>query len=998
MKIYFSRKLLSFLLGILFLSCAALTNAQTSGMIKVSGMVTDSNSEPLIGVSILEKGTLNGTTTSIDGNFNLEVNANGTLVISYIGFATQESPVNGQTTFNVVMKEDAVLLNEVVTIGYAVGSKQSISGAVKKISKEDMNTGVVTNPLNAIQGRVAGVNVQTSSSDPTTSPSIRIRGTTSLSGGNDPLVVIDGVMGGIRMLNALLPNDIESITILKDASETAQYGSRGASGVIVVTTQKGKYGSKTLSYDGTFGVQTVAKSMHSLDAAQYRQAAQNSGLTFIDEGYDSDFMDEILRTGFTQNHRISFGKGDEDSNYNVSLGVIDQKGLVETTHRRNYTLKMDASQSFFQNKLKLETGVFGTRIDMRQLYDAKNTFYGAVTMNPTFPTTQNADGIWPRDPVASEVYNPLDLLTTEQRNNIYDISAHARATWTIIDGLKLSAFGSYTFYNDDSSTYLPIKSRPGMLNNDGRGVRGDSKSESYLGNLSLSYVKTLNKHYINAMGLLEGFENKQRGFDAASSHYSTDYSGANNLMGGAVINYGDVSSFMNSYRLISALGRFNYVYDNRYIATINMRSDGSSKLGKNNKWGFFPSFSLAWNMANERFMKENITFVNEFKLRASYGISGNQDVISPYNSLLLLGTSSSSLITVNGRPTVSYSYLRNANPDLKWETKKTFDIGFDASLFNNKLDLTFDYYTSTTDDLLYTYAVPQPPFIHNQLLANIGSMENMGIEFSAAYNAINTKDIGLDIAANFSYQKNKITSLTGTYNGQGLTPSAYVKLSSVEGAGTRANNAVVYMFEGQPLGVFYLPKSNGLTTNDKGQNIYNIADLDESGDINVADGKDRYIAGQVMPKYYLGGNIKFRYKAFDVQVQMNGAFGHKIYNGTGLTLNNMNNFPAYNVLEGAPEKNIYDGTVSDYWLENGDYLNIAYVTLGYNVNTTRFKNWINSLRITASVNNLHTFTSYSGLTPMINSTTRTGDNTFGVDDKRFYPVARTFSLGVNVNF
>lgn len=997
MSKYLFKTFLCFGVMLLCHSFSMVAYAQESGMTTVLGVVTDANKEPLIGVSIAEKGTVNGTTTSMNGDFKLRVSTNATLVISYIGYTTQEVVIKGKPMINVVMKEDAVLLDEVVAVGYAVGSKQTISGAVKKINKGDMNTGVVNNPLSAIQGRIAGVNIQSASSDPTASPSIRIRGTTSLSGGNEPLVVIDGVMGDIKMFSSLSPSDIESMTILKDASETAQYGSRGASGVIVVTTQKGKFGSKHLSYDGTFGVQTVAARTHSLDAGQYRSAAQNLGVDFINGDYETDFMNEILRTGITQNHRISFGKGDEDSNYNISLGLIDQKGLVETTQKRNYSIRMDIAQFFFNRKLKLEGGMFGSKVESRGLYDEKNTFYGAITMNPTYPTMQNADGTWPRDPNASEVYNPLDLLTTQKKNDIYDVSFHGRATWAILEELKLGAFGSYTLYDDNASVYLPINSRSGMLANNGRGERSSMRSENYSGNISLSYVKTVNRNYINALALFEGSQYNQRGFGAASSRYTTDYSGADNLMGGAIINYGDVTSYENAYKLVSFLGRLNYVYDNKYIATVNMRSDGSSKLGKNNKWGFFPSFSLAWNMANESFVKSNLEFVNELKLRASYGISGNQDVISPYNSLQLLGTNTSSLITVNGNPAVAYSYLRNANPDLKWETKRTFDIGFDAAFFNNRLNMTFDYYHSVTDDLLYNYTVPQPPFIYNQLLANIGSMKNTGIEFSVGYAVLRKKDFDLNISANFAYQQNEVTSLTGTYNGQPLTPSAYVKLSKVTGAGTQANNDVVYMFEGQPLGVFYLPKANGLVNSEEG-NRYNIQDLTGEGEINVNDGQDRYIAGQVMPKYYVGGNISFRYKAFDVQMQLNGAFGHKIYNGTSLTLNNMKNFPTYNVLEGAPEKNIHDGTVSDYWLESGNYLNISALTFGYTIDALKFKDKMKTLRITASVNNLCTFTAYSGLNPMINSTTMANDNTFGVDDKRFYPVARTFSLGLSLNF
>lgn len=989
------------LLGILLAFFPVVLNAQTAGKINVSGIVTDNQNETLIGVSVVEKGTSNGAITGIDGNYTLSVSPDATLEFSYVGYTKQEVAINGQNTINIVLADDAVILKDVVVVGYAVGSKQTISGAVQKVGREEMNVGVVNNALEAIQGKVAGVNIQTGSGDPTVTPSVRIRGTTSLSGGNDPLVIVDGVMGDMNMLNSISPNDIESFTILKDASETAQYGSRGASGVIVVTTMKGRFGVKSFSYDGNFGVQTVANRIHMLTGDQFRKAANDRGVSFMDDGHNTDFTDAILRTGFTQNHKISFGNGNEDSNYNVSMGIIDQTGLVETSKSRRVNLKFDAAQVFFNNKLKLEAGFFGTRTSQNKLYDEYGTFYGAAAMNPTYPTGMYADGTWPRDPSASEITNPQDWLSNTDKRQLYNATAHARATWAIVDGLKLSAFGSYTFMDEETSVYLPTTSRAGQINNGGRGERKDDKNENYLGNLSLSYVKTINKHYVNFLGLVEGQEYKRRGFQGASSRYTTDFHGADNLGGGATINYGDVRSYKTNYRLISGLARFNYAYNNKYIATVNMRGDGSSKLGKNEKWGFFPSFSLAWNMANEAFIKDNLKFVNEFKLRASYGITGNQDAIDPYNSLQLLGVNydnAQSLITVNGNPAVAYSYLRNANPDLKWETKKTFDIGFDAAFFDNRLSVTFDYYNSRTDDLLYTYAVPQPPFIFNTLLANIGSMKNHGFEIAASYSAIRTKDIGLDISGNFSFQKNEITSLTGTYNGQPLTPSAYVKLSSASGAGQVGNNDVVYMFEGQPLGVFYLPKANGLIDNN-GRNEYNIQDIDGEEGVNIANGKDRYIAGQAVPKYYVGGNIKFRYKAFDIQTQLNGAFGHKIFNGTALTFNHLGNFPTYNVIEGAPERNIYDNRVSDYWLENGNYLNIAYVTIGYNINTEKFKNWVKSIRVSASVNNLHTFTSYSGLTPMINSSTLDPDyNTFGMDDKRLYPVARTFSLGLSVNF
>ncbi len=364
------------------------------------------------------------------------------------------------------------------------------------------------------------------------------------------------------------------------------------------------------------------------------------------------------------------------------------------------------------------------------------------------------------------------------------------------------------------------------------------------------------------------------------------------------------------------------MYDNKYIATVNLRGDGSSKLGENNKWGFFPSASLAWNMSEEEFIK-NLSFFDNLKVRAGYGVTGNQDAISAYNSLQLM-------VPEKGG---SYGYARNANPDLKWETKKTFDVGFDAAILNQKLNVTFDYYYSKTSDLLYNYAVPVPPFTYPTLLANLGEMENRGVELAVTFTPIKTKDMGLSITANGAYQKNKLLSLSGTYMGQDLTAATYMNLGSVSGAGAiGGDNGVVYQMVGQPLGVFYLPKATGIINDGFDSYSYNILDLDNNGAVELGNGQDRYIAGQAIPKFFLGSNINFNYKNFDIQTQLNGAFGHKIFNGTSLTYMNMNNFPTYNVLPDAPNKNIRDSRVSDYWLEKGDYLNIAYVTLGYNIN------------------------------------------------------------------
>lgn len=983
---------LTALLGVFIVLSAS---AQPASPINIKGTVKDVKGEALIGVNILLQGTASGAITDVDGDFSLQAPSNGILEVSYIGYKPQTVQINNRKVIDIVLQEDRELLDEVVVIGYATGSTRTISGAVQKVSQKDMNAGVISNPLDALKGKVAGVNIQKTGGDPTAGAAIRVRGTTSLSGGNDPLVVIDGVFGDLGLLNALSPSDIESFTILKDASETAQYGSRGASGVIVVTTQKAKSGTKSISYDGTFGVEQIYKKIDMLSADGYRAAVKTGGyVNALDGGANTNFMDEMLQTGYTQNHRVSFGGGTAETNFRASLGVIDQKGIIKNNSMRNYTAKIDGSQLFFDNKLKLDMGVFGSKKESRYVNDYQKTFYSAASFNPTLPATQKEDGTWYEDPNANEVDNPLGRLTINDREENAYLATNGRLTWTINDHLNVSAFGSYTYNSRENMNYIPSTIKAGIREGRGMAYKGLSRSDVLMGNISLNYKKMFTNSRLDALALVEGQSYRYSGTGTHARGFDTNFFGFDNLAAGAIVKYGDVSSYRNRYDLSSFLGRVNYMYADRYIATVNMRFDGSSKLGENNKWGFFPSASLAWVMSEESFLKD-VKDINEIKWRVGYGRTGNQDAISAYNSLLLMGPSG--LTSLNGVPTVTYGYNRNANPDLRWETKDMFDIGLDAAFFDRRLTANIDYYYSKTRDLLYNYDVPVPPFVHPKLLANLGEMENSGFEVSLGITPVKTKDMELTISGNMAYQKNKLLSLSGTYMNQELNAAEYMRLARINGAGFQGGNTyVTYQVVGQPLGVFYLPKSNGIINDGLGSYSYNILNLNEDPTIDLNDGGDRYFAGQAMPKVLLGTNISFRYKAFDIQTQMNGAFGHKIYNGTALSYMNMNTFPTYNVLPNAPEMKIFDSAVTDYWLEKGDYLHIAYVTLGYNFNVEKMKNWVNGIRLTASVNNLHTFTNYSGLSPMINSTTVNGE--LGLDDKRFYPLSRTYSLGLSINF
>ncbi|MDY3069124.1 MAG: SusC/RagA family TonB-linked outer membrane protein [Parabacteroides sp.] len=876
-----------------------------------------------------------------------------------------------------------------IKIGYTVGSQQTLSGTVDKVSEDRMNKGFVTTPLEALSGQSAGVSISSGENRAAMLSSVRVRGTTSLTGGNDPLVIIDGVSADLSALNTIYPADIESFTILKDASETAQYGSRGASGVIEVATKKGKSESFRVSYTGNYGIQSVYKNIEMLSADEFRAVARQLNMDILDLGNQTNFPKEITRLGVMQNHHIAFGGGTNTTNYRASIGMMDSKKVVLGDDYQNFTAKVNLSQKAFHDRFQLDMGLFGSLQKNNYLTDIQKTFYSAATFNPTFPNHKNlVTGSWDQITNASQITNPLAWLEVQDDESNAHFNTHMKLSLLLNRHFTFSLFGSYSYNVIENSQYLPTS-----VWAHGQAYKGENKTEDLLGNMMLSYTNMWGKHKFDVLGLAEVQKTILTGFYTTVTNFTTDKYGYNNLQAGAVRLWEGTGSFYESPRLASFLARLNYVYDGKYVLTANARADASSKVGENNRWGFFPSMSLAWVLSEEDFLKD-ISFMNNLKLRAGYGISGNLGAIDSYNSLQLMKPNG--VVSVNGSPTVTMGVIRNANPDLKWEVKRTSNVGLDAGFFQNRLILAADYYYSKTSDMLYLYDVGVPPFAYNKLLANLGSMQNSGVELGLGITPLQKKDMELNINLNVAFQKNKLLSLSGMYNGQYMSAPKYTPIASLNGAGFHGgNNHIVYQIVGESLGVFYLPHCTGLVEQADGSFRYEVADLNGNG-VNMEDGEDRYVAGQATPKAMLGSNFSFRYRNFDISLQINGAFGHKIYNGTALSYMNMGSFPDYNVMKGAPEQRIKDQTATDYWLENGDYVNFDYLTVGWNVPLGKLRKYIRYLRLSASVNNLATITAYSGLTPMINSSIV--NSTLGVDDKRNYPVSRSYSIGLNFQF
>ena len=861
-------------------------------------------------------------------------------------------------------------LDTLKSIGYF---DQTNTSQARVIDGSQMNNkDQVTNALDAIRGRVAGLQVEHNGSNALSA--VRLRGTTSLTGGNDPLIIVDGVMGDLTLLQSVYPTDIESFTILKDASETAQYGSRGAAGVIDIRTMRGKSGRLRINYNGSIDLAVPYKRLKMLSADGYRAYAKENGLSILDLGAGSDFQKQIERRAFTHQHHLAFAGGGEKSNYRVSLGYMNGEEVIKGIGDRSFMANMNMTQMMWDDFLRIDIGMFGSTLEEESIEDVQKLFYSAAAFNPTFPDHPNASGSWDGYPSASQINNPHTLLDKNNHNTGVHLSTYAKFTFQLLPALKFTAFGAYTYDSNEQMTYHPTTVVGG-----GEANRLTTRSEALLLNGILSFDKKWNRHAFQASLFAEIQDNQKRGFGVSVDHFSNDLTGFDNLAGAASRPWGGTTSVYEHPSMASFMGQAGYTLSDRYSVNATLRADGSSKFGDNNKWGYFPSVSVGWDLGKEPFVK-NLNFFDELKLNAGLGWAGNQGAIDSYTTLKLLEP--------NGTPAVgqtlvtTFSELRNSNPDLKWEVSRTFNIGLNTQMLKGRMVVSASYYYTKVYDMLYPYTVSVPPFKYPKLMANMGSMEKSGLELSLGGTPLVARDMELTVNANLTFQRNKLLSLSGNYKGEELLAPSMAAIASMNGAGFHGYNDVVFQIIGEPLGSFYLPRFEGFhTREDDGRREY------------IAGGS--YIAGQATPKVLLGSNISFRYRDFDITLQANGAFGHKIYNGTALSYMDLTSLPLYNVLAEAPEGKIVSQAITDYWLESGDYVNIDYITVGWQV-PIRKNRYLESMRLSMTLNNVATFTSYSGLTPMINSSSINA--TLGLDDKRTYPLCRTWTFGMSLSF
>ena len=627
----------------------------------------------------------------------------------------------------------------------------------------------------------------------------------------------------------------------------------------------------------------------------------------------------------------------------------------------------------FDDHLTVDLGMVGSVQKRDYLPFPQQLFYSAATFNPTFPDFPEADGKYGQVTEALWISNPLSLLEMKEDEDGGHFNIHMKAKVNITKELTLRAFGSYSYRTDDDSHHYPT-----TVWSKGLAYRAHEKSEELRGNLSLTYAIEKKNIELSVMALAEAEMERKTGFYVTVTNFSTDAFGYNKLSAGATRPWDGTDSYYREAHMESFLGRAQVTLWGRYTLTANARGDASSKFGKNHRWGFFPSISGAWVISKERWMKP-LKWISNAKLRIGYGLAGSQGGIDSYNSMQLL--TPNGVVPYAGSITTTLGIIRNANPDLKWEVKKTFNVGLDLSMWQKRIALSIDYYQSKTTDMLYVYTVPVPPFPYDKFLANLGSMQNSGLEIGFGITPLRTKDVELTINMNWTFERNKLLALDGDYNGQHLTAPQSKGISALWGAGFHGSSTVVKQIVGEPLGVFKLPHCKGILKDSEGLKYYDVTD-------------DSYICGQATPKAVVGSNIALRFRHWDITTQINGAFGHKIYNGTALSYMNVLSMPNYNIMKGAPEEAIMDQTISDYWLENGDYVNFDYVTIGWTI-PIKWKH-IQGMRISASVNNLATITGYSGVTPMINSSIING--TLGIDDKNVMPAYRSYTFGLSLKF
>lgn len=953
------------------------TFAQTKN---VKGTISDVDGEPLIGVNVLEENTNNGTITDFDGKYSLEVSSTQShLVFSYIGYETQRVAVDNRSVIDIILLEDTKSLEEVIVIGYGTQTRKEITGSISNVTEKDFNKGATQNAADLLQGRVAGLSITSTSGDLNDDSIIRLRGVNTLQKDNGPFIVIDGVPGGD--ISSVAPQDIESISVLKDASSAAIYGSRSAGGVILITTKRGSGSNQRISYDGYMATSTVANKPDMMSAKDWRDYVKTNNLeesasAFDQYGASTDWFDQIMRTAISHNHSLSLSGGGSTHNYRASVNYRDMEGIMKDNSYENINFRFQFSQRAINNRLKI--GLTGVA-NIRNISPSNKTnSVLASNFLPVYPVKNN-DGSWfdlnewlQGNPLRQIELNSRDIKTQDFYGNgdiEFDFTENLTGKLTLYKQRRSFDYSEYSH----SETYSGRDPK-------GFAQRRFSVNDKDLLEATLNYNFTLkDDHKFTLLGGYSWEGNTYQNAQAQNRYFITNSLGANDLESGQDLRPNDVSSGKNMYRLISFFGRVNYAYKERYMLTATLRQDGSSKFGANHKWGTFPSLSAAWGLSQEEFLKD-VHWLSDLKLRAGYGVTGNQDGLDPYRTLELYGRSGS--YYDSGNWFTAYNISQNANPDLKWEQTSSLNIGLDFGILKNRISGTIEWYKKNTTDMLYQYTVPTPPFLHNSIMANVGDMLNRGFEFSLTANILNTNDFSWNSSINGAINHNEVTKLSDD-----LYSTNRIYVGDVGGIRGMSATSSTIIEEGYPVGQFYMLKSTGIDEDGK----YIIEDLDDDGVVSDAD---RTYVGNPQPDFIFGWQNSFAYKQWDLSFFFRGTVGNDVLNVGKIAYSNLQSLPGANVRKEAVKIGIKEAPkLCSYYIEDGSHIRLDNLSLGYTFNTNKY-DWLNHARLYVTGQNLFVLTNYSGLDPEV----KMDGVDPGKEEREFYPKARTFTVGVSLSF
>ena len=978
---------------VLLSSALLLVSTFTFAQSKVSGTVKDANGEPLIGVSVMEVGTNNGAVTDMNGNYTLNVKPGAKLKLSYIGFTSKTIKASGNS--QIVLDEDNTALNEVVVVGYGTMRRKDVTSSITTVKAEDLNQGVFTDPGQMLQGKVPGL-VVSSTADPNGSPTITLRGASTLrTGAMSPYYVVDGIPG--VDISIVSPEDIESIDVLRDATATAIYGSKAANGVIIITTKKGSKERTNVTYNGYVAFDNILKKYDVCTADDLRQYAKDNNITLKDGGANMDWQDEVLRTGISHNHNVNISGGNGSTNYMISADLRKREGVIKMTGFDRFNVRSLVSTKTLKDHLTISIGanmMYGKHFGVPSGNEGASVLDAMNYYSPT-NAVKNADGTWTVGS-GSKNYNPLALMEENKSETVWKrnqfVGKTALELWK---GLVWNVNYSWSNYQSTYSAYNTRNSQlEGIGNKNGQATRNTYFGREQTFETYLNYDFKVGKSKWGLMGGYSWEEKKNNdGFGLSVEGYYNDDLGWYNMSYAQTIlgvQNSVQSGYLEKVRNISFYGRVNYSFDSRYMLQATIRRDGSSVFGKNNRWGTFPSVSAAWNITEEKFMQNQHIFDN-LKLRAGYGISGNAmgfDVYSSYNTYGASGT-----FVYDGKTYRTYGATKNANPDLKWESTGMLNIGLDFAFLKGRLNGTVEVYHKKTKDLIWSYPVSTTQYIYGWMDANVGEMTNKGIEFTLNAVPVRTKNFMWSTTLNLSHNKNTVDKMQNeTFHTTNLTQGDPMV------AGVSADGWTQRIMEGEPIGTFYTYQYAGIVN---GRSEYYV--LDENGNrtgetTNNPSLKDRSITGCAQPKLNAGWNNTLTYKNWSLNAFITGVFGNDVYNSARAHYTAAQMFSdGKNVLKEFLSNPVGDASgslPSDRYIEKGSYVRLQTLSLSYTFRNC-FNDWIQDLTLYGTANNLFTITNYKGLDPEVNM----GGIDPGIDYRwSRYPHTRTFMVGVKINF